>query len=50
MSGLNYWWQRHQKIKEKLKDYMKEHNLDTVEQAVDHLLDFEFNENWLEEQ
>lgn len=39
MDGLNYWWQRFEKIKTMLSVYRKINKLTTVEECIEHLLE-----------
>lgn len=42
MSGLNYWWKRHQNIKTLLAKYMKDNKIKSVEDAIEDLLNKEY--------
>ncbi len=39
MDGLNYWWQRFEKLKAMLEEYRKTYKLKSVEDCISHLLE-----------
>lgn len=41
MNGLTYWWKKYQFIKEILREYMKKNKINSVEAAIENLLNGE---------